>query len=221
MSRRLCGYRFIVKDIAAIVLAAGRSERMGAFKPLLPFGETTVIESCLQNLRLAGVETIVVVLGHRGEELREHLEMSGVLFAVNPNHDGEMSDSIASGVRELPLESKAILITPADYPAVPAGVISQLIVEWNGGHLLVKPTWQGRGGHPVLVDLSFRKQLLNLDSRLGMKALFDTHLDQVKRLPVNSNYIARDLDTWEDYAALHWEVFGLLPPATVNSAGAE
>jgi CTP:molybdopterin cytidylyltransferase MocA len=202
-----------VTDIAAIVLAAGRSERMGAFKPLLRFGETTVIESCLDNLRQGGVETIVVVLGHRGQELRDHLKTSGVLFAVNPDPDGEMSDSIASGLRELPLASKAVLITPADYPAAPAGVISQLIVEWKRGHLLVKPTWQERGGHPVLVDLSFRKQLLNLDSRLGMKALFDTHLDQVKRLPVNSNYVARDIDTWEDYAALHRDVFGVLPPS--------
>jgi CTP:molybdopterin cytidylyltransferase MocA len=221
--QRLCGYRFIVNDIAAIVLAAGRSKRMGAFKPLLPFGETTVIESCLRNLRRGGVETIVVVLGHRREELQERLELSGVLFAVNPDPDGEMSDSIASGVRELPLDSKAVLITPSDYPAAPAGVVSQLIGEWQKGHLLVKPTWQERGGHPVLVDLKFRNQLLNLDPELGLKALFDTHMDQVKRLPVNSNYIARDIDTWEDYAALHREVFGFLPPspATVNSADLE
>lgn len=223
VSQRLCGYRFIVNDIAAIVLAAGRSKRMGAFKPLLPFGETTVIESCLRNLRRGGVETIVVVLGHRREELQERLELSGVLFAVNPDPDGEMSDSIAFGVRKLPLDSKAVLITPADYPAAPAGVISQLIGEWQKGHLLVKPTWQERGGHPVLVDLKFRNQLLNLDPELGLKTLFDAHMDQVKRLPVNSNYIARDIDTWEDYAALHREVFGFLPPspATVNSDGLE
>ena len=54
----------------AILLAAGRSERMGAFKPLLPFGETTVIHSCIDNLREAGVEDIVFVLGHRAEELQ-------------------------------------------------------------------------------------------------------------------------------------------------------
>ncbi len=200
-----------MKDIAAIVLAAGRSERMGAFKPLLPFGETTVIESCLQNLREGGVETVVVVLGHRGEELRDHLATSGALFAVNLDPESEMSDSIACGVRELSQESKAVLITPADYPAVPSGVISQLIGEWKKGHRLVKPTWRGRGGHPVLVDLSFRNELLNLDSDLGMKSLFDNRMVQVKRLPVDSNNVARDIDTWEDYAALHREVFGVEP----------
>ncbi len=199
--------------VAAIVLAAGRSQRMGAFKPLLPFGDTTVVDSCLQNLRDGGVETVIVVVGHRADELRNHLKDSRVVFAVNPDPESEMSASIASGVRELPSETQAVLITPVDHPAVPSKVVSQLIGEWENGHSLVKPTWQERGGHPVLVDLRFKDELLRLDSNLGLKALFDTHRDQVKRLPVDSNYIARDMDTWEDYAALHQDVFGRLPAA--------
>ena len=199
-------------DVAAIILAAGRSQRMGAFKPLLPFGETTVVDSCLQNLRAGGVATVIVVVGHRADELREHLKDSRVLFAVNPDPASEMRSSIACALGELPQEAKAVLITPVDHPAVPSAVVSQLIDEWGKGHRLVKPTWQGKGGHPVLVDLRFKDELLRLDSRLGLKALFDTHKDKVKSLPVDSNYIARDMDTWEDYAALHRDVFGVLPP---------
>jgi molybdenum cofactor cytidylyltransferase len=212
-----------VEGIAGIILAAGRSQRMDAFKPVLPFGDTTVVDSCLHNLRSGGVETVVVVLGHRADELREHLKNSDVLFALNPEPDSEMSSSIACGVRKLPPGAKAVLITPVDYPAVPAEVISQLIFEWKNGHGLVKPTWQGRGGHPVVVDLSFGDELLHLDSNRGLKGLFDTHMDQVKRVPVDSNYIARDMDTWEDYAALHREVFGVLPPsrASVQSPGGD
>ena len=198
-------------DVAGIILAAGRSQRMGAFKPLLPFGDTTVIDSCLQNLRAGGVKTVILVVGHRADELREHLKNSGVVFAVNPDPQSEMSSSIACAVRELPKEAKALLITPVDHPAIPSKVVSQLIDEWGKGHGLVKPTWQGKGGHPVLIDLSFKDELLRLDSNLGLKALFDTHKDQVKRLPVDSIYIARDMDTWEDYAALHRDVFGKLP----------
>jgi molybdenum cofactor cytidylyltransferase len=200
-------------EVAAIILAAGRSQRMGAFKPLLPFGDTTVIDSCLQNLRAGGVETVIVVVGHRADELRDHLKNSRVSFAVNPDPQSEMSTSIVGGVRELPQEAKAVLITPVDHPAVPSEVVSRLIDEWGKGHGLVKPTWQERGGHPVLIDLSFKDELLRLDSNLGLKALFDTHKDQVKRLPVDSKYIARDMDTWEDYAALHRDVFGVPPPA--------
>jgi len=72
-----CGpvcYLCRVKDVAALLLAAGRSRRMGAFKPLLPFGEVTVIETCINNLRGADVNDIVVVVGHRANEIQEHLD---------------------------------------------------------------------------------------------------------------------------------------------------
>src|SRR5918997_407267 len=76
------------KSCTAILLAAGQSKRMGAFKPLLPFGNKTVIECCIDYLRDGGVETIVVVLGHRAEDIRR--QVSGVTFAVNPDPDSEM-----------------------------------------------------------------------------------------------------------------------------------
>jgi CTP:molybdopterin cytidylyltransferase MocA len=202
--------------VVAIILAAGRSERMGAFKPLLPFGSQTVIDSCIKLLRDGGLETVVVVLGQdqRAEELKQHLKDSRISFAINPDPASEMSASIACGVRELPEGAKAVVITPADHPAVPTEVVEQLIGEWHQGALLVMPTWKGRGGHPVLVDLSFRRELLGLDPNRGLKALFDVHRADVRRLHVNSNYIARDMDTWDDYAALHQEVFGVPPPET-------
>jgi molybdenum cofactor cytidylyltransferase len=181
---------------------------MGAFKPLLPFGDSTVVDSCVANLRDGGVETLVVVTGHNREQLQQHLSGSAVVLATNPDPGGEMSSSIACGVREVASQSGALVITPVDYPAVPAEVVSLLISAWKWGAMLVKPTWQGRGGHPVLIDMSFRDELLNLDPTKGLKGFFDAHMDQVTRLPVNSNYIARDLDTWDDYAALHKDVFG-------------
>ena len=70
---------------------------MGAFKPLLPFGNKTVIESCIDYLRASGVETIVVVVGHRADEVRKKLEGHDVRFAFNPDPDSEMGASIAAG----------------------------------------------------------------------------------------------------------------------------
>ena len=187
---------------------------MGAFKPLLPFGSTTVIGTCIESIRGGGVETVVVVLGQgpRAEELKDHLQNSRVAFAFNPDPRSEMSASIACGVRALPEATKAVIINPADHAAVPSAVVTQLITEWRNGALLVKPTWNERGGHPVLIDLSFRAQLLTLDPEAGLKALFAAHPDQVRRVAVNSNYIARDMNTWDDYCALHLEVFGVPPP---------
>ena len=77
---------------------------------------------------------------------------------------------------------------------------------------IVIPTWQGRGGHPVLVDLRFRPELLNLPASGGLRALFESHREAVRRLPVDSPFIARDMDTWDDYRALHLEATGKPAP---------
>lgn len=206
-----------MSDVAAVLLAAGQSTRMGAFKPLLPFGQHTVIESTIDSLRRGGVatESIVVVVGHRADELKNRLAHLAVKFALNPDPASEMTASILAGIKKIPA-SGAALITPADLPAVPPTVVSTLISEWKHGSPLLIPTWQNRGGHPVLIDLRYRAELENLDPARGLKSLFETHRGEVKRIPVDSPFIARDIDTWDDYAALHQEVFGEPPPVTAE-----
>src|SRR6185369_8612491 len=108
---------------------------------------------------------------------------------LNPDPDSEMGASIAAGVRELPNDADATLIALVDHPAVPHTVVSTIIEEWTQGARIVIPTWQGRGGHPVLVDLSFRRELLDLPRRGGLRALFEAHREAVKRLPLNSPFI--------------------------------
>jgi molybdenum cofactor cytidylyltransferase len=201
-----------VEDVAAVILAAGRSQRMGAFKPLLPFGKQTVIESCIDYMRQGGVETIVVVLGHRAEEIRAQINHLNVVCVINSDPDSEMNSSVAVGVRAVPATAKATLIALADHPAVPPTVVSTLVEAWQNGASLVIPTWQNCGGHPVLVDLRYRAELENLDPNRGLRALFDAHRDELKRVPVESPYVARDMDTWDDYSALYQEVFGKPPP---------
>jgi molybdenum cofactor cytidylyltransferase len=216
--------------IAAVLLAAGRSRRMGAFKPLLPFGPRSVVETCVNNLLAAGAEEVVVVVGHRAEEVRGHLSHLPVRFAVNAGVGSEMGVSIARGVEELSWGDAAVenagekadekaagalLIALADHPGVTAVEIREVVAAHRqSGARIVVPEWRGRGGHPVLVSDSLRASLLNLDEAGGLRALFARHADEVLRLPVASRYVARDMDTWEDYRALHEEVFGVPPPVT-------
>jgi len=201
-----------LNDISAILLAAGRSRRMGAFKPLLPFGDRTVIECCISNLRAAEVRDIVVVVGHRAEDIREQLKALDVTFAVNADPDSEMSVSIARGVEQVRAAATGLIIALVDHPAVTPETIKVLIDEWRRGARLVQPEHEGRGGHPVLIDLAYRKELLTIDPESGLRALFTAHRNEVRRVPVASPYVARDMDTWEDYRRLHEDVFGVPPP---------
>ena len=197
-----------MNPVAAILLAAGRSERMGAFKPLLPFGEQTVVDRCLQTIRAAGIEEIIVVLGHQAERMRGHLSRTPVQMVLNEMPESEMGLSISLGAAHLARTSEAVLIALCDQPAVPPEVISSLIeAQREPSALICIPEFGGRGGHPVLISLKLRDDLLNLVGRRGLRALQQAHVDAVRRVPVNSPYVLRDMDTWEDYRALHEEVF--------------
>lgn len=184
---------------------------MGAFKPLLPFGTSTVIQSCLTQLLGAGVKEIAVVLGHRASDVRAHLKDADVTFALNPDPGSAMSVSIARGVEQIRPGAQALLIALVDHPAVDSATILAIAAEWKRGAKLVQPEHDGRGGHPVLIDLSYRPELLNLDPEKGLRKFFAAHRSEVRRLPLESPFVARDMDTWEDYVRLHQDVFGRAP----------
>ena len=205
-----------MKEVAAILLAAGRSRRMGAFKPLLPFGSQTVIQSCITNLRTAGVKEIVVVTGHRGDEVRAHLSAAKVSFALNSDRNTPMSVSIARGTEQLDPAAAAVLIALVDQPAIPAETIRAIIEAWRRGALLVQPEHHGRGGHPVVIDMKYRDELRHLNPDLGLREFFQQHRRDTQRLPVASPYISCDMDTWEDYLGLHKDVFGRLPDVEIG-----
>jgi CTP:molybdopterin cytidylyltransferase MocA len=190
---------------------------MGAFKPLLPFGERTVAEACVDNLMEGGIKEIVVVIGHRADEMRERLAHLPIRFAVNAETESEMGVSIARGVEQVSPEATAVFIALVDQPAIPPATIAFLNeAAVREGKRLVVPEYEGRGGHPVRIDLSYRRELMNLDPQRGLRAIFEAHREEVLRVPVNSPYVARDMDQWDDYRALYREVFGTEPTEGSN-----
>jgi molybdenum cofactor cytidylyltransferase len=131
-----------------------------------------------------------------------------------------MGASVALGVGGVSGSAQAVFVMPADHPAV-APTVVETLVEAHAceGARIVVPVWRGRGGHPVLVSLELREELLTLDARGGLRALLAARAAEVRRVVVDCPFVARDVDTWDDYAALHWEVFGVAPPVGRPSEG--
>ena len=183
--------------IGAVVAAAGLSSRMGEFKPLLPFDGETVIERCISNLYGAGASKIVVVTGHRAEELAGYLEDSGVMLVHNAAYaQTEMFDSLRLGLRALPDDCEKIMLTPGDVPLVRAGTIRALLAADAG---FASPICKGKRGHPVVLDAAWRERVLAYDGVDGLRGA-------VKALgipPIESEVEDRgmhlDLDTPADY----------------------
>ena len=199
-------------EVHAILLAAGRSTRMGQPKTLLPWGSTTVIETCIRNLFLAGVDNVIVVLNSSSDLTSQAVARSRAQIAFNDEPECEMGLSISKGAERVPESSGAVLIALADQPAVPPTVISFLVTNWREQKSeIVIPVSNGRGGHPILIDGSLLPRLRRLDEQIGLRGLLRDSASRTLRIEVGSQFILRDIDTWSEYVDLHKEVFGEAP----------
>lgn len=189
--------------IWAVILAAGESRRMGTQKLLLPFGEATVVEAVVRTALASGVDRAVAVLGADREAIRARLEPRGVDFAVNERFPDGMLTSIQAGFRALPPEAEAAVVMLGDQPFLPPSVVDTVIRgRRESGKGIVIPVFRGRRGHPVLVDLKYRAEVLSIDPADGLRRLMRGHPDDVAEVEVDDPNILRDLDTPEDYSGL-------------------
>ena len=189
--------------IWAVVLAAGESRRMGTQKLLLPFGETTVVGAVVRTAQASRAGRTLVVLGADREAIRRELEPAGVDFAINENYPLGMLTSIQAGFRALPDDAKAAVVLLGDQPFLASRVIDLVIDAHEAGCKgIVVPAFQGRRGHPVLIDLKYRDQVLAIDPADGLRRLMLAHPDDILEAGVADPDILRDLDTPEDYRNL-------------------
>jgi molybdenum cofactor cytidylyltransferase len=189
--------------IWAIVLAAGESRRMGTQKLLLPFGDTTVVGTVVRTALASRVGGTIVVLGADRDAVRGELADRGVGFAVNANFHLGMLSSVQAGFRALPARARAAVVMLGDQPFLAAAVVDAVIAAYEeGGQGLVIPTFRGRRGHPVLIDLKFRDEVIGLGQADGLRRLMRSHPGDIREVESGDANILRDLDTPEDYAGL-------------------
>jgi CTP:molybdopterin cytidylyltransferase MocA len=185
---------------AAVIPAAGLSSRMQAFKPLVKMGGKTIVEHVVEIFRSSGIDDIVVVAGHRFEELIPLVEAASCNCVVNHNfHDG-MFSSIQRGVQELKDRCDAFFLLPVDIPLVRPDTIQHLLDEFfrNPSALICYPEFQLRRGHPPLIHGNLIDPILAYDGQDGMRGLLSRYEDRAVNVPVNDPFIRMDVDTPED-----------------------
>jgi molybdenum cofactor cytidylyltransferase len=202
-------------SVAALLLAAGESTRMGRLKQLLDWDGAPLIAWQASQLREAGVDDIVVVLGHAVEEISTAVP-SFARIAVNTAYREGRATSLACGARALPDDTDAVLILSVDQPR-PAWLSRRLIERWReGGALIVSPRFTRGFGHPILVDGSLIPELREVeDATLGLRAVIDRHVSEAVALPVDDDRVHVDLNTPADYEAAlaEWKAGGWREPS--------
>jgi molybdenum cofactor cytidylyltransferase len=186
--------------IWAVVLAAGKSERMGSPKMLLPFGRKTLIEKVVAGAMKYRVDGILVVLGARRGEIERLLQAYPVKPVFNPNFEQGMLSSIQKGLDELPGEARAVLVVLGDQPWTPASAVERLVAGFErSGKGIVLPVYRGRRGHPALIDLKYKREIMDLDPAVGLRQLLLRHPDDILEVPVRTPSVLRDIDHPEDF----------------------
>ncbi len=186
--------------LAALILAAGYSSRAPGFKPLLPLGGSTVLETAIGGLRRAGVGDITVVVGHRAADLLAVLGNHPVRTVVNEHYQHGMFTSVVAGVKALPAAADAFFLLPADLPLVGSRTIRLLArAGWKTGADVVYPVFAGRRGHPPLISARLAPAILAWDGAGGLRPLLAKYEAGVHEVAVCDEGILLDLDTADDY----------------------
>ncbi len=188
--------------ICGVILAAGMSRRMGSFKPTLPIGDTTFVKRIISMMREAGISEIFVVAGANRKELTEHLKDEDVRMLFNAQYETtQMLESIKLAIREVQRYADAIILTPVDV-ALPDGAAYRTVLRHYGEADCIRPVFQEKGGHPVLIGRQVFSPILAYEGENGLKGALKEAGAQTIEVKINQPGILMDADTPEDYQAV-------------------
>jgi molybdenum cofactor cytidylyltransferase len=184
--------------IEAVVLAAGKSERMGTNKLLLEVGGRTILDRLLDALDASTVEEVFVVLGHRPQELRPTVEAHRAEAVLNPDYEEGMTSSFKAGLRKV--SADAVFLILGDQIGLDLGLLERM-AETMAAHtdvFIVSPVHEGRRGHPVLFGRTLFEEILGLGERENLRQVVDRHEDE-HRLVNGDFWCTVDFDTPEEF----------------------
>ncbi|QHO75896.1 4-diphosphocytidyl-2C-methyl-D-erythritol kinase [Bradyrhizobium sp. CCBAU 051011] len=186
------------RNVVAIVLAAGRSTRMGGPNKLLAEIDGKKLVRIVAEQVLASKATeVIVVTGHQAELVEQALAGLNVKFVRNPDFAGGLASSVKAGIAAVPENADGAIVCLGDMPLISAKLIDQLIETFapDRGHLIAVPVSDGRRGNPVLWSRRFFKELMTLDGDVGARHLIAKHAEAVAEVAVDGQSAFLDIDT--------------------------
>jgi molybdenum cofactor cytidylyltransferase len=202
---------------AVLILAAGRSARMGRSKPLLPHGNApgqTFVSHLVEVVRAAGLIDIYVVGRPDDAELRAEVKKGAATFIQNPRPDEGQLSSLQTGLSAAEATAggrlNAVLVLPADVPMVSADSVRRLLAAASGSAAtILRATHQGRHGHPVVFKRPVFAELHAADPAVGARAVVRADPARIEDVEVEDAGVTMDVDTPDDYL----RAFGRAPAA--------
>ena len=186
----------------AILLAAGESSRMGQLKALLPWRGATLLEHQLRSLLDAGVEQVIVVLGHDADRLKPIVEaVDGASWTLNEDYLQGKTTSLKAGVAALAGQQlSGVLLLNVDQPRN-AGTVRTLLERHQASSFRITiPTHGGKGGHPIFIAAELLPELADIEEETqGLKAVVRRHADATERFEIDDPTVLWDLNTPEEY----------------------
>jgi molybdenum cofactor cytidylyltransferase len=192
--------------VSAVVLAAGRSARMGEAKQLLRVGGQTMLERTLEIVRASRADEIVMVLGASAELIRRGIPaalLDDVRVVVNEDYASGMASSLRVGLAAVSRGSDAALVVLGDQPLVRPETMGEIVERYCGSDAeIVVPCYIGLRGNPVLLGRTLFAEAMALEGDVGCRAIFAKHADGILRVDVNDAGVLADVDSREDYERL-------------------
>jgi molybdenum cofactor cytidylyltransferase len=191
--------------IAALVLAAGQSRRMGqANKLLAPVDDRPLVAHAVDAMLASRADPVIVVTGHQADAVRAALVERPVIWAHNPDYAAGLSGSLAAGLAALPEDAEGVVIGLGDMPRITAAQIDRLIAAFNPleGRAICVPTVRGKRGNPVLFATRFVPEMRAIGGDVGARHLIGEHAEEVVEIEFDDDGALVDIDTPEALAAL-------------------
>ena len=187
-------------DLSVILLAAGKSKRLGTPKQLLPFRESTVLEETIKNLTASSLDELIVVSGYQAEEIAGKIKDKQIKVAVNPDFQTGIGSSIRCGLTKVSEKADSVMIVLGDQPLIDKDIINPLVREFTMTERgILVPYYRGVKGHPVIFDRKYLNELFGLPSNIGGRKVIKEHPDDVLNVEVDSENVIVDIDTLDDY----------------------